>query len=105
MCFLGKAIRHIGDYVAILLVDTYYTSRFGPQGPNASPLGLASKFPRWIEERLVNVTGNFGEMHRLLHQFFKLNQQRCKLVPLFSNLENKIGHTILLHVYCILQRD
>jgi chromosome transmission fidelity protein 1 len=77
----GKAIRHMGDYAAVLLVGACYTSRFGPQGPNASLSGLASKLPGWIKERLVNVTGSFGEVHRLLHQFFKLNQQRCKLVP------------------------
>jgi hypothetical protein len=45
ICSPGKAIRHIGDYATILLVDACYTSRFGPQGLNASPLGLASKFP------------------------------------------------------------
>jgi chromosome transmission fidelity protein 1 len=73
MCYLGKTTRHIIDYVANLLVDTCYTSRFGPQGANASPSRLASKLPRWIKERLVNVTRNFGEMHRLLHQIFKLN--------------------------------
>jgi chromosome transmission fidelity protein 1 len=81
MCSPGRAIRHIGDYAAILLVDARYTSGFVPQGPNASLSGPASKLPGWIKERLVNVTGSFGEVHRLLHQFFKLNQQRCKLVP------------------------
>jgi hypothetical protein len=53
----------------------------GLKGPNASPSGLASKLLGWIKERLVNVIESFKEVHKLLHQIFKLNQQRCKLVP------------------------
>ncbi|KAG0566399.1 hypothetical protein M758_7G058100 [Ceratodon purpureus] len=75
---IGRAIRHIGDYAAILLVDVRYTSTSSPSGPNAKPSGPASKLPEWIKERLVQVTGSFGEVHKLLHQFFKHNQQRIQ---------------------------
>lgn len=76
--YTGRAIRHIGDYAAILLVDVRYTSTSGHSGPNAIPSGPASKLPEWIKARLVPVTGSFGEVHKLLHQFFKHNQQRSQ---------------------------
>lgn len=75
---IGRAIRHIGDYAAILLVDVRYTSTSGPPGPNAKPSGPASKLPDWILERLVPVTSSFGEVIKLLHKFFKHNQQRTQ---------------------------
>lgn len=68
LCMLGRAIRHIGDYASILLVDVRYTT-----SPSSSaPSRQASKLPSWIKECLFNVTGNFGEVQRLLHQFFKV---------------------------------
>lgn len=78
LLFAGRAIRHIGDYAAILLVDVRYTSTSGIGGSNAKPSGPAAKLPGWIKERLVPVTGSFGEVHKLLHQFFKHNQQRMR---------------------------
>ncbi|KAL3698819.1 hypothetical protein R1sor_012895 [Riccia sorocarpa] len=63
---IGRAIRHIKDYAAILLVDARYAS---------DTSGPTSKLPGWILQRLVKVTGSFGEVHRQLHQFFRYNRQ------------------------------
>ncbi|KAL6334921.1 hypothetical protein AAG906_023726 [Vitis piasezkii] len=69
---IGRAIRHINDYAAILLVDARYAS---------DPLKRSfshptNKLPQWIKDRLVPVTGKYGEAQRLLHQFFKFNKKR-----------------------------
>ncbi|XP_057854294.2 uncharacterized protein LOC131064226 isoform X2 [Cryptomeria japonica] len=74
---IGRAIRHIGDYAAVLLVDARYASL--TREANSYKAGFStptSKLPGWIKERLVTVTGNFGEVQRLLHQFFKYNRAR-----------------------------
>ncbi|KAI4387407.1 hypothetical protein MLD38_005244 [Melastoma candidum] len=66
---IGRAIRHRGDYAAILLVDKRYTtdpSRSGHTQPT-------DKLPKWIKDRLVHTATTYGEVHRLLHQFFKFN--------------------------------
>lgn len=73
---IGRAIRHIGDYSAILLVDARYASIGESNSFKGSFSTPTSKLPSWIKERLVTVTGNFGEVQRLLCEFFKYNQQR-----------------------------
>ncbi|KAH7547286.1 hypothetical protein FEM48_Zijuj01G0293600 [Ziziphus jujuba var. spinosa] len=71
---IGRAIRHINDYAAILLVDARYANssdclkRSFPHPTN--------KLPQWIRDRFVSSTCNYGEVHRMLHQFFKLNIKR-----------------------------
>eukprot|EP00850_Spirogloea_muscicola_P010538 SM000062S19924 [mRNA] locus=s62:481083:482600:+ [translate_table: standard] len=60
---IGRAIRHIGDYAAIILLDTRYN--FSSQG------GPLTKLPGWIRERLICCTRSFGDVPRLLHQFFE----------------------------------
>ncbi|KAJ8560064.1 hypothetical protein K7X08_004122 [Anisodus acutangulus] len=67
---IGRAIRHINDYAAILLVDTRYT--FDPSERSSSH--STNKLPQWIKSRLVSATKNYGELHRLLHQFFKFHK-------------------------------
>ncbi|KAL2645440.1 hypothetical protein R1flu_013027 [Riccia fluitans] len=67
---IGRAIRHIKDYAAILLVDARYASETS---------GPSSKLPGWIVQRLVKVTGSFGEAHRHLHQFFRYDDY-CVMV-------------------------
>ncbi|KAF6164159.1 hypothetical protein GIB67_010129 [Kingdonia uniflora] len=70
---IGRAIRHINDYAAILLVDSRYVSD-PSKGSFAHP---TNKLPQWIKDRLVSTTQSYGEVHRLLHQFFKFNKQRA----------------------------
>nr|XP_043617482.1 ATP-dependent DNA helicase DDX11 [Erigeron canadensis] len=69
---IGRAIRHINDYAAILLVDARYKS-------DSSKNDLShrtNKLPRWIRERLISNTNNYGEVHKLLHQFFKFHKSK-----------------------------
>lgn len=65
---IGRAIRHINDYAAILLVDSRYAFTTGSLNPS-------KKLPQWIKEHLV-FANDYGEVHRLLHQFFKFNRSR-----------------------------
>ncbi|CAK9174607.1 unnamed protein product [Ilex paraguariensis] len=69
---IGRAIRHVNDYAAILLVDARYASD-SSKGSFSQP---TNKLPKWIQSRLISKTGNYGEVHRLLHQFFKFNKNR-----------------------------
>ncbi|RZC00678.1 ATP-dependent DNA helicase DDX11 isoform X1 [Glycine soja] len=70
---IGRAIRHINDYAAILLVDTRYAS----DSSKRSFSHPVTKLPQWIKDRFVSSTINYGEVHRLLHQFFKLKKTCC----------------------------
>ncbi|KAI3766642.1 hypothetical protein L2E82_16710 [Cichorium intybus] len=67
---IGRAIRHINDYAAILLVDTRYTTS-SLKNNFSHP---TNKLPNWIKDRLICNTKNYGEVHRLLHQFFKFHK-------------------------------
>jgi chromosome transmission fidelity protein 1 len=67
----GRAVRHINDYAAMLLVDSRYTSNQSRN--NSSP---RDKLPKWIKDQLVCSTEGYDEMHRLLVQFFRLNKQK-----------------------------
>ncbi|XP_042475699.1 ATP-dependent DNA helicase DDX11 isoform X3 [Macadamia integrifolia] len=69
---IGRAIRHINDYAAILLVDSRYAS-----DPSKRCFSHpTSKLPQWIKDRLISTTSNYGEVQRLLRQFFKFNKER-----------------------------
>ncbi|KAG9455801.1 hypothetical protein H6P81_000309 [Aristolochia fimbriata] len=67
---IGRAIRHIGDYAAILLVDSRYASN---QSKGAYPQPT-SKLPQWIKNRLVSAPENYGEVHRLLSKVIGLHR-------------------------------
>ncbi|KAL6996479.1 RNA helicase [Sarracenia purpurea var. burkii] len=69
---IGRAIRHINDYAAILLVD----ARYAADSSKRSFSHPTNKFPQWIKDRLVSKTDNYGEVHRLLNQFFKYNKKK-----------------------------
>uniref|UniRef100_A0A803NAD5 Helicase ATP-binding domain-containing protein n=1 Tax=Chenopodium quinoa TaxID=63459 RepID=A0A803NAD5_CHEQI len=84
---IGRAIRHINDYAAILLIDSRYVS--DPIKRSSSP--PASKLPQWIQDRLISSTSNYGEVHRLLHQFFKINKNKV------SSINQRSHH--LDHIY------
>ncbi|OEL34579.1 putative ATP-dependent DNA helicase DDX11 [Dichanthelium oligosanthes] len=68
---IGRAIRHINDYAAMLLVD----SRYAQASSIKSFSCPTDKLPQWIKARL-SCAQNYGEVHRLLHQFFKFNKQK-----------------------------
>lgn len=68
----GRAIRHINDYAAILLVDARYAAD-STKGSFSHP---SNKLPQWIKAHLVSKTDNYGEVHGLLHQFFKFNKKK-----------------------------
>ncbi|WVZ97073.1 hypothetical protein U9M48_042634 [Paspalum notatum var. saurae] len=68
---IGRAIRHINDYAAMLLVD----SRYAQTSLSKCFSCPTDKLPQWIKARL-SCTENYGELHRLLYQFFKLNKQK-----------------------------
>ncbi|PKI71046.1 hypothetical protein CRG98_008627 [Punica granatum] len=68
---IGRAIRHIGDYAAILLVDKRYALN-PSKGSHPHP---TNKLPKWIKDSFVPSTDSYGEVHRLLHQFFKFNKK------------------------------
>ncbi|XP_022641713.1 ATP-dependent DNA helicase DDX11 [Vigna radiata var. radiata] len=70
---IGRAIRHINDYAAILLVDIRYTS----DSSKRSMAHPVTKLPQWIKDRLVSSI-SYGEVHRSLHQFFKLKKTCCR---------------------------
>lgn len=65
-CFSGRAIRHIEDYAAILLVDARYSN--DPSKRTSHP---SNKLPKWIKDRLNYSTKGYGDVQRLLYQFFK----------------------------------
>nr|CAB3463498.1 unnamed protein product [Digitaria exilis] len=69
---IGRAIRHINDYAAMLLVDSRYA-----QAPSSKSFSSPTdKLPQWIKTQL-SYAQNYGEVHRLLYQFFKFNKQKC----------------------------
>ncbi|KAM0925170.1 hypothetical protein ACQ4PT_004361 [Festuca glaucescens] len=67
---IGRAIRHVNDYAAMLLVD----SRYSHTSSSRSFSCPAEKLPQWIKTRLT-CGQNYGDVHRLLLQFFKFNKQ------------------------------
>ncbi|XBJ16013.1 hypothetical protein VPH35_007747 [Triticum aestivum] len=67
---IGREIRHVNDYVAMLLVDSCYANTSSSRGFSCP----VEKLPQWIRTRLT-CSQNYGEVHRLLLQFFKINKQ------------------------------
>ncbi|KAL6865252.1 hypothetical protein ACP4OV_016403 [Aristida adscensionis] len=65
---IGRAIRHINDYAAMLLVDSRYAKT-----SSRSFSCPTDKLPQWIKAQLT-CAQNYGEVHRSLHQFFKFNK-------------------------------
>ena len=64
---IGRAIRHVGDYAAVLLCDVRW-------GPFASTSGKRGKhvmaLPEWIARRLATPT-SYGDAHGALARFFR----------------------------------
>ena len=59
---IGRAIRHKGDYAAILLMDRRYA------GEGAR---IQGKLPGWIRDGLVKDAKRFGEVEGRLSEFFE----------------------------------
>ncbi|KAH8339558.1 hypothetical protein KR074_010998 [Drosophila pseudoananassae] len=60
---IGRAIRHIGDYACVYLLDERYASK-----------GIQSKLPDWISRHIVEArpeNGGFGPVQARTARFFK----------------------------------
>lgn len=71
---VGRAIRHVGDYAAIVFVD----GRYAPPGAETGrmpPVGVSSQLPEWIQERLVIPRG-YGEVQSGLVRFFRAHAEK-----------------------------
>lgn len=69
----GRAIRHINDYAAILLVD----SRYAFDHSKRSSSHPTNKLPKWIKDCLRFTPRDYGELHGRLHEFFEFNK-KCR---------------------------
>jgi chromosome transmission fidelity protein 1 len=56
--FVGRAIRHKGDWASLILLDQRYTSS-----------AIRAKLPRWIGSRLF-IPDGFGQVMKQLGQFY-----------------------------------
>lgn len=61
---IGRAIRHVGDYAAILLVDERY----------ATKRSIHAKIPAWISSQ-ISPAENFGGVVRQLREFFQAKKR------------------------------
>lgn len=57
LVFLGRAVRHINDYAAVLLLDQRYATK-------------KDKLPQWISRSLVSAP-SFGICQSWLAKFFR----------------------------------
>ena len=60
---IGRAIRHVNDYAAVLLVDQRYTS----------DAAVRAKLPRWMTPSTA-APPSFGDLVRELRAFFARHQ-------------------------------
>ena len=68
---VGRAIRHMGDYAAIIFAD----ARYAPPGARSgSPVGISTQLPGWIRERLA-VPRTYGEVQSGLVRFFQARRR------------------------------
>ncbi|PKA67188.1 DNA repair helicase UVH6 [Apostasia shenzhenica] len=70
---IGRAIRHINDYASVLLVDSRYSCSSSANQSFSKP---TDKLPLWIRDQLILATGSYGQVHRLLSQFYRLHLQK-----------------------------
>ncbi|EPS74466.1 hypothetical protein M569_00277, partial [Genlisea aurea] len=65
---IGRAIRHVKDYAAILLVDGRYCCDERSSSRSGHP---TEKLPQWIRQQLVATSSNYGQVQKLVQQFFR----------------------------------
>mmetsp|Transcript_21061 Transcript_21061/g.24893 ORF Transcript_21061/g.24893 Transcript_21061/m.24893 type:complete len:155 (+) Transcript_21061:1556-2020(+) len=65
---IGRSIRHIRDYSAVLLVDKRYSTKSS----------ILAKIPKWISEQIKPMQ-SFGETIKQLRQFY-IQQQKKSFV-------------------------
>uniref|UniRef100_A0A182SUB1 DNA 5'-3' helicase n=1 Tax=Anopheles maculatus TaxID=74869 RepID=A0A182SUB1_9DIPT len=63
---IGRAVRHIRDYAAVILLDTRYCT--GER--------IRRKLPVWISERLECVEQRYGQAHGMLVKFFRQHKAK-----------------------------
>lgn len=56
---IGRSIRHIGDYAAVLLLDSRYHRQ-----------NIIQKLPDWIKQNLV-IANSYGKVHGDIAKFFR----------------------------------
>jgi chromosome transmission fidelity protein 1 len=56
---IGRAIRHIGDYATVILLDSRYHRQ-----------NIVNKLPDWIRNNLV-IQKSYGKTHGEIARFFK----------------------------------
>jgi chromosome transmission fidelity protein 1 len=62
---VGRAIRHVRDYAAVVLVDIRYT------GADAGSKEIRSKLPSWLTQRWVDSGSSFGPAIAALAAFYR----------------------------------
>lgn len=67
---VGRAIRHAGDYAAVLLVDVRYTGSQGAAGGGTSSHCVVGKLPSWLTRRWTDSPDKFGKAVQALGQFY-----------------------------------
>ncbi|XP_050068650.1 ATP-dependent DNA helicase DDX11 [Anopheles maculipalpis] len=64
---IGRAVRHVRDYAAVLLIDTRYCT--GDR--------IRRKLPVWISERMECVELRYGQAHGMLVKFFRQHKAKA----------------------------
>lgn len=57
---LGRSVRHINDYAAIVLIDQRYKQD-----------KVIQKLPNWIRKSGLKIPNNYNEVLNILADFFK----------------------------------
>jgi chromosome transmission fidelity protein 1 len=74
---VGRAIRHVGDFAAIVFADKRYVSQGQTGDPPGSALrGVPAQLAGWIGERLVTPDG-YGQAQAALAKFFAGKRERA----------------------------
>jgi chromosome transmission fidelity protein 1 len=67
---VGRAIRHAGDYSAVLLVDARYTGSQPAGGAGRNSQSVVGKLPSWLTRRWTDCPDSFGKAVHALGSFY-----------------------------------